>query len=172
MKLARRRCCRCWSRKSGSAEAGLASAHEALAAFGTQFEAAYLGGSRRKLGLLTEREGDAALGVDLLERMAANDADFTLTFRRLCDAAAGPEGDAGVRGLFADPGAYDLWAAGWRKRLVEDAVLGGGSCGADAQGESVCHSAEPRGGGDDRCCRRAAGFPTVRGVTGGGVASL
>ena len=45
------------------------------------------------------------------ERMAANRADFTLTFRRLCDAAAGPEGDAGVRAFFADPGAYDGWAA-------------------------------------------------------------
>ena len=43
-------------------------------------------------------EGDAALAQDLLERMAENEADFTLTFRRLCDAAAGPEGDAAVRG--------------------------------------------------------------------------
>ncbi len=52
--------------------------------------------------------------------MAANRADFTLTFRRLCDAAAGPEGDAGVRALFADPGAYDSWAVGWRRRLEEE----------------------------------------------------
>ena len=65
--------------------------------------AAYLGGLRRKLGLAAEREGDAALAQDLLERMAENGADFTLTFRRLCDAAAGPEGDAAVRALFADP---------------------------------------------------------------------
>ena len=80
-----------------------------------RFEAAYLGGLRRKLGLSAEREGDAALAQDLLRRMAENGADFTLTFRRLCDAAAGPEGDAAVRALFADPAAYDAWAARWRR---------------------------------------------------------
>ncbi len=46
-------------------------------------------------------------------------ADVTLTFRRLC-GAAGPEGDAAVCALFADPGAFDAWAADWRRRLAED----------------------------------------------------
>ncbi len=110
--------------EAGSEEAGLASAYEALAAFGPQFEAARDAGLRRKLGLFTEREGDAGLAQDLLERMAANHADFTLTFRRLCDAGAGPEGDRGVRALFADPGAYDSWATGWRRRLEEESVSG------------------------------------------------
>ena len=91
----------------GDGEAALAAAKESLAAFGPQFEAARAAGLRRKIGLVTEREGDAALAVDLLKRMAENRADFTLTFRRLCDAAEGPEGDEGVRALFADPGAYD-----------------------------------------------------------------
>ncbi len=54
--------------------------------------------------------------------MAANRADFTLTFRQLCNAAASPEADRGVRALFADPGAYDAWAAGWRRRLDEEPV--------------------------------------------------
>ena len=54
--------------------------------------------------------------------MQANGADFTLTFRALCGAAAGPEGDAAARALFADPAAYDGWAAGWRARLAEEAV--------------------------------------------------
>ena len=90
------------------------------ARFEPQYQAARMAGLRRKLGLCTEREGDAALAEDLLKRMAANRADFTLTFRRLCDAAASPEGDAGVRALFVDPGAYDDWATGWRKRLDEE----------------------------------------------------
>jgi uncharacterized protein YdiU (UPF0061 family) len=77
-------------------------------------------GRRRKLGLFTEREGDAALAEDLLERMSTNRADFTLTFRRLCDATAGPEGDAGVRALFADPGDYDSWSSAWHQRLKEE----------------------------------------------------
>jgi uncharacterized protein YdiU (UPF0061 family) len=108
--------------EAGSQEAALASAYEALAAFGPQFEAAHLAGMRRKLGVLTEQEGDAALAQDLLDRMAVNHADFTLTFRRLCDAAAAPEGDAGVRTLFADPAAYDAWAAGWRLRLQQESA--------------------------------------------------
>src|SRR5262249_2982595 len=41
-------------------------------------------------------------------------------FRLLCDAAAGPEGDAGVRMLFADSGAFDEWAARWRRRLAQE----------------------------------------------------
>jgi uncharacterized protein YdiU (UPF0061 family) len=110
--------------EAGDGEAALASAKESLTAFGPQFEAARSAGLRRKLGLFTEREGDALLGQDLLTRMAANRADFTLTFRRLCDAAAGPEGDGGVRALFADPSAYDSWAVGWRRRLEEEATPG------------------------------------------------
>ncbi|MEP6935929.1 MAG: protein adenylyltransferase SelO [Nitrospirota bacterium] len=106
--------------EEGSEEIGLVSAREALAAFGPQFETARGSGLRRKLGLSTEREGDAGLAEDLLERMAANRADFTLTFGRLCDAAAGPEGDARVRALFADHGAYDSWVVGWRERLKQE----------------------------------------------------
>ncbi len=102
------------------ADAALAAAREALAAFGPRFEAAYLGGLRRKIGLFTEREGDDVLAQDLLKCMAENGADFTLTFRRLCDAAAGPEGDTAVRALFADAGAYDQWAVRWRQRLAEE----------------------------------------------------
>jgi uncharacterized protein YdiU (UPF0061 family) len=108
--------------EAGSDEAAVASANEALAAFEPQFEAARLAGLRRKLGLLSERGEDAALAEDLLERMKANGADFTLTFRRLCAAAVGAEGDAGVRTLFADPASYDTWAAKWRRRLEEESI--------------------------------------------------
>jgi serine/tyrosine/threonine adenylyltransferase len=108
--------------EAGSEEAALALAQEALGAFEPQFAAARSAGFNRKLGLFTERPGDTALVEDLLERMAANRADFTLTFRRLCNAAASPEGDDGVRALFADPGVYDAWAAGWRRRLDEEPV--------------------------------------------------
>jgi len=108
------------SQEAGSEEAAVAAANEALTAFEPQYEAARTAGLRRKLGLTTEREGDAALAEDLLQRMAANRADFTATFRRLCDAAAGPEGDAAVQPLFADSDAYNGWAAEWRERLKEE----------------------------------------------------
>ena len=112
------------AQEAGSEEAALVVANKALSAFEPQFEATRRAGLRRKLGLVLEHEGDATLAENLLQCMAANRADFTLTFRRLCDAAAGPEGDAGVRVLFADPAAYDGWAAGWRSRLEEESADG------------------------------------------------
>jgi serine/tyrosine/threonine adenylyltransferase len=108
--------------EEGSEETAVASAQEALTTFASQYEAAHIAGLRSKLGLFTKHNGDLAMAQDLLERMAVNHADFTLTFRRLCDAAAGMEGDAGVRTLFADPAAYDMWAAAWRQRLDEEPV--------------------------------------------------
>ena len=60
------------------------------------------------------------MAQDLLERMARNGADFTLTFRRLADAQARTDGDAAVRGLFSDPSAFDDWANRWRERLACD----------------------------------------------------
>jgi protein adenylyltransferase len=108
--------------EQGGEENALAAAKEALTAFQPQFQAAYGAGLRRKLGLFTEREGDQALAQNLLERMATNRADFTLTFRRLCDAAAGPVGDENVRCLFTDPTAYDSWAAAWRQRLEAESI--------------------------------------------------
>jgi uncharacterized protein YdiU (UPF0061 family) len=108
--------------ESGGKEAALDTAKEALTAFEPQFEAARLADLRRKLGLFTEHDGDAVLAEDLLKRMSANDADFTQTFRRLCDAADGPAGDAEARTFFADPTAYDSWAAGWRRRLEQEPI--------------------------------------------------
>lgn len=108
--------------ESESEEAGLSAAQEALVAFYSHFDVARLAGMRRKLGLFTEREGDTALAQDLLDRMAANAADFTLTFRTLSRAVAEPEGNESVRALFTDPAAFDSWAVGWRSRLEEEAV--------------------------------------------------
>ncbi len=100
----------------------MASAKQALESFAPQYETALLAGLRRKLGLFTERDGDLTLAQDLLNRMAANHADFTLTFRHLCDAAIGREGDAQVRVLFADPAAYVAWASLWRYRFDQENV--------------------------------------------------
>jgi uncharacterized protein YdiU (UPF0061 family) len=103
--------------EAGGEEAGLESARGALQEFGTHFEDALKEGMRKKIGLETEREGDNELADELLNRMAENRADFTLTFRRLCDAA---EGKGGVRELFREPAAFDAWEARWRARLTEE----------------------------------------------------
>ncbi len=101
-------------------EAAVRDAQESIRAFPSLFETAWLEGMRRKLGLLEEREGDLALAQDLLNRMAENHADFTLTFRRLCDVSGtGPEADGPIRSLFDDPARFDGWAAQWRRRLTE-----------------------------------------------------
>ncbi|WP_018043990.1 protein adenylyltransferase SelO [Methylobacterium sp. 88A] len=100
--------------------AAVAAAEAALAGFGPRFEKAYHDGLAHKLGLSANRDGAVALADDLLARMAENRADFTLTFRRLCDAAERPEADVGARDLFVDPTEYDAWAVRWRKLLEEE----------------------------------------------------
>jgi uncharacterized protein YdiU (UPF0061 family) len=95
-------------------------ASEALEAFSSRFSELSLAGLRRKLGLSAGEDGDAALAEDLLDAMHRNQADFTLTFRRLCDAAEAEAGDAGVRSLFANPREYDEWASRWRGRMARD----------------------------------------------------
>src|SRR5712675_2491021 len=89
----------------------------ALGGFAETFSAVYQAGLRSKLGLFTARDDDPALAQDLLDAMAKNQADFTLTFRRLSDAALGPDHDREVRRMFADPTAYDEWASRWRRRI-------------------------------------------------------
>ncbi|HZR86888.1 MAG TPA: YdiU family protein [Bradyrhizobium sp.] len=88
-----------------------------LLAFGEEFNVAYKAGLRAKLGLFTEREDDQALAQALLDEMAKGAADFTLTFRRLSDAAGDPTSDQNVRQLFSEPEAYDAWAEHWRMRI-------------------------------------------------------
>jgi uncharacterized protein YdiU (UPF0061 family) len=99
-----------------------AAATDALSAFAPRFQATYFDGLRRKIGLSTVREGDDNLTQDLLKLMTADGADFTLTFRLLCDAAEEPADNAAIRALFKDFGAYDAWAERWRARLDAEAA--------------------------------------------------
>jgi uncharacterized protein YdiU (UPF0061 family) len=87
--------------------------------FAEQFTAAYHAALRRKLGLFTAQPDDQALAQALLDAMAAGKADFTLTFRRLGDAAGNGD-DAPVRALFTEPAGYDEWAVRWRQRLGQE----------------------------------------------------
>lgn len=106
---------------AGGGERAIEAANASLARFDAQFEKAYADGMRRKLGLFNEHQDDAALAEDLLQRMALNQVDFTLTFRRLSDAALAESGDSAVRQLFIDPNAYDEWSVHWRARLGREA---------------------------------------------------
>jgi uncharacterized protein YdiU (UPF0061 family) len=102
---------------SDDQEKAIAEAQEILGAFPEKFSAAYQAGLRAKIGLFTARDGDEALVQDLLDAMAQGKADFTLTFRRLGDAAS----ECGeVRALFTEPAAFDDWVERWRKRIADE----------------------------------------------------
>ncbi|NEV64824.1 protein adenylyltransferase SelO [Thiorhodococcus minor] len=93
-------------------------AQAAVDDFPGQFEAAYLEVFRAKLGLGESRADDGELVTALLELMVEADADFTNSFRTLCDAALGQ--DAGLRETLGGPAALDAWLSRWRARLAQE----------------------------------------------------
>jgi uncharacterized protein YdiU (UPF0061 family) len=105
-----------------SPERALELASAAIAGFAARFEAEWLEGLRLKIGLTEPHAEDRGLVQGLLDAMQANQADFTLTFRALCDAALGDAGDTRVRAQFTQPQAYDAWAVLWRARLQRESL--------------------------------------------------
>jgi serine/tyrosine/threonine adenylyltransferase len=112
-------------------DSAMEAAKDALAAFDSRFQVAYLAGLRRKIGLVTEREGDDALVQDFLSALAADGVDFTRAFRSLSTAA---QDDSALRPVFGDSTAIDAWAARWRSRLAEEP---GGADGAQVTMQAV-----------------------------------
>lgn len=110
------------AQEAGSEAVALEAAKTALESFEPQWQVAHSAGLRRKLGLFTERAGDSALAEDLLALMAANRADFTLTFRGLSAVAQGRDGHAHAHTLFTDAEAYEAWSMRWFRRLLEEKV--------------------------------------------------
>jgi uncharacterized protein YdiU (UPF0061 family) len=101
-----------------SSDRAIELATEVVAAFSTEFDACWLAGMRRKLGLFLEDGADLDLIRGLLDVMQRNQADFTRTFRQLCAAAESEAGDAVIEGSFADASQYRQWAKIWRDRLA------------------------------------------------------
>ncbi len=90
----------------------------ALEPYKTAFPQALLSRMSAKLGLAQTEEGDRELVDELLRRMAADRADFTITFRRLAQFSSAPDADnAAVRDLFIDRAAFDAWATLYAARL-------------------------------------------------------
>jgi uncharacterized protein YdiU (UPF0061 family) len=94
-------------------EAAIAEFTEAVHAMPDLVRARWLHHMGRKIGLAAATEADAALITGLLDRMAAQQADFTNTFHALAGGAA--------RDQFTDPAAFDAWEADWRARLEREA---------------------------------------------------
>jgi uncharacterized protein YdiU (UPF0061 family) len=106
------------------ANRALEAAGAEIEAFSDHFAAHWLGGMRHKFGLFTPLDGDLELLQAWLDTMRRNDCDYTLTFRRLCDAAD-PDADRGaaeaqLRAAFSRPAESEAWAAEWRARLARE----------------------------------------------------
>lgn len=105
------------------ADRAVEMATEVISTFSPRFADAWLAGLRRKLGFSSREDGDAALAEELMQAMQRNHADFTLTFRGLCDAAAADPAraaDVSPGSLFTNPREYDEWSVRWRARLLRD----------------------------------------------------
>ena len=103
-----------------NSEKAIELASEVISTFLSCFADQWLAGMRRKLGLFNAEDGDLKLAQSLLEAMHANRADFTLTFRRMCDAVDNAGADSQLRALFTDPNVWDEWAVTWRSRLTRE----------------------------------------------------
>jgi len=97
-----------------------ALATEALEPFVEGFNDRFLAGMRRKLGFSSAAAGDAELVKRLLTAMQHAEADFTLTFRNLAQAAQSPGEPTRWRTLFSDSSEFDGWLRDWQERLASD----------------------------------------------------
>jgi uncharacterized protein YdiU (UPF0061 family) len=100
-------------------EKAVEAANAVLKAFGERFQKEWIAVFRAKIGLATEADGDGDLIQALLAAMHEGQADFTLAFRRLADAAEG--GEDVFLSCFADPDKARAWLADWRERLTAEA---------------------------------------------------
>jgi uncharacterized protein YdiU (UPF0061 family) len=91
-------------------ERAIRMATEAVGHFAVAFDQHWLAGMRRKLGLFTEEEGDAALIRAYLDSLQQGGADFTLAFRQLAESADGTT----VAEDSSD------WTRTWRARLARE----------------------------------------------------
>jgi uncharacterized protein YdiU (UPF0061 family) len=81
--------------------------------FADQFNHAWHGVLRAKLGMQEPQDGDISLAFDLLDLMARERADFTRVFRALSGPSPGR-----ARAEFATPAAFDTWFDRWAERMA------------------------------------------------------
>jgi uncharacterized protein YdiU (UPF0061 family) len=104
-------------------EAAIEIAMEKLEAYIALYEGYWLDGMREKFGLISSQDNDKVLIDELLELMASNKADFTLTFYYLSKLNVDSlEHDKNVQSLFNAPEQFDHWAQKWRERLRMEGI--------------------------------------------------
>jgi uncharacterized protein YdiU (UPF0061 family) len=87
-------------------EEAIRIATERIEAFPAIHEKHWMAGFRRKIGIISEEEGDLDLIQSLLDLMHRERADFTVTFRELSNGG--------------EPPALADWLPAWRARLARD----------------------------------------------------
>ncbi|MBZ7920853.1 YdiU family protein [Ensifer adhaerens] len=105
-----------------NADTAVELANDALGEYGAIFQRHWLDGMRAKIGLATSEEGDLDLVQSLLTAMHKSEADFTLTFRRLCESARDPAADALLGSSFASAATIEPWLQDWRQRLGRETM--------------------------------------------------
>jgi serine/tyrosine/threonine adenylyltransferase len=88
-------------------------AEAAIDSYSAIFNAAWLSGMRRKLGLFGEEADDLALVQSLLGWMQATGADYTITFRDLISETM-------LTGEHYQSRAFHDWYAAWKARLARN----------------------------------------------------
>ena len=101
----------------GDSDAAMA----ALEPYKTAFPQALMSRMSAKLGLRRAEEADRALVDDLLKRMAADKADFSITFRRLAQfSTEAGAANAHLSDMFIDRESFDAWALRYAERLRQE----------------------------------------------------
>jgi serine/tyrosine/threonine adenylyltransferase len=101
----------------GDQEAALEALETYKATYPSAMEAAW----RRKLGLVTEQAQDRELIDALLNLMAADKQDMTVTFRRLCSfSTTEPARNVTLRDGFLNVSGFDDWASRYAARLAQE----------------------------------------------------
>jgi uncharacterized protein YdiU (UPF0061 family) len=95
-------------------------ATEVVRDFMPDFDGRLLARMRSKIGLVSEKEGDAELVRALLATMQSAAADFTLTFRRLALCVDEQAEATSLLELFTPESGIADWLRRWRERLVSE----------------------------------------------------
>jgi len=110
-----------------TSEVAIEIAQDILGTYIERYQDDWLAGMQAKCGLFVTsdktNEDDKELIEELLNTMAANHADFTLTFFYLSQLAShASEQDSDIKNLFDDQGQLESWLAKWRQRLTRETL--------------------------------------------------
>ena len=92
-------------------------AEQALKDFADIFDACWLDGMRRKLGMTTALNDDLAIIQQLLDLMKKHQADYTLTFRYLSDTVGVKSDISWLTATFEEDISWQEWLNRWHQRL-------------------------------------------------------